>query len=231
MSNISRDKKPGKQETAVRVAADVASHAAQPALATESAGRIGQILDEAALLFRDKGFSATSMNDLARKVGVSKPALYHHFASKEELFVAVATREPLEAARRMQALAADKQLPAAERLRLLLDDAYGNIVESLAGQMMSTIAETSAQFPDIARRFRDGFIAAQQNALETILADGVAAGAFRDHAVDYMVEMTFGPPIMLSITRAMYGHLADTPPVDIEAAKRKHYQALIRILS
>jgi AcrR family transcriptional regulator len=170
------------------------------------------------------------MSDLARKVGVSKPALYHHFTSKEELFVAVATREPLEAARRMQALAADKQHPACERLRLLLDEAYGNIVESLAGQMMSTIAETSSQFPDIARRFRDGFIAAQQNALETILADGVSNGEFRQQAMDFMVEMTFGPPIMLSITRAMYGHLVDTPQIDIAAAKDKHYDALIRIL-
>jgi AcrR family transcriptional regulator len=231
MSNPSRDKKLVKQVADLSETADTMSHAAQPAPTGEGASRIDQILDEAALLFRDKGFSATSMSDLARKVGVSKPALYHHFASKEELFVAVATREPLEAARRMQALAADKQRPASERLRLLLDSAYGNIVESMAGQMMPTIAETSAQFPDIARRFRDGFIAAQQNALETILADGVAAGEFRDHAVDYMVEMTFGPPIMLSITRAMYGHLADTPKFDIAAAKRLHYQALIRMLS
>jgi AcrR family transcriptional regulator len=202
-----------------------------PELAPEVGTRVDQILDEAALLFRDKGFSATSMSDLARKVGISKPALYHHFASKEELFVAVATREPLAAARRMQALAADKQRPASERLRLLLDCAYGNIVESLAGQMMPTIAETSAQFPDIARCFRDGFIAAQQDALETILADGVAAGEFRDHSADYMVEMTFGPPIMLSITRAMYGHLPDTRPVDLAGAKRKHYAALVRMLS
>jgi hypothetical protein len=63
------------------------------------------------------------------------------------------------------------------------------------------------------------------------LWDGVTNGEFRQHATDFMVELTFGPPIMLSITRAMYGHLADTPKVDIAAAKRQHYQALIRMLS
>lgn len=197
----------------------------------EAEGRVGQILTEAARLFRDKGFSGTSMSDLARSVGVSKPALYHHFVSKEDLFVAVATREPMEAARRMNALAADDSLSAAERLRGLLDCAYDNIVCSMAGQMMPTIAETSAQFPEIARRFRDGFIASQQQALSTIIASGIANGEFREQDGAFVCELTFGPPIMLSMCRAMYGHLPDTPAMDLDETKKHHFAALMRILA
>lgn len=43
------------------------------------------ILEEAAELFKNKGFSATSMRDLAEKVGVEAASLYHHIQSKEQL--------------------------------------------------------------------------------------------------------------------------------------------------
>lgn len=42
--------------------------------------------------FADKGFSATSVNALARKAGVSIGSLYSYFPSKEDLFLTVAAR-------------------------------------------------------------------------------------------------------------------------------------------
>src|SRR5690606_2773920 len=39
----------------------------------------------AAQLFREKGFSATSMRDLAEQVGVEAASLYNHIQSKSEL--------------------------------------------------------------------------------------------------------------------------------------------------
>ena len=192
--------------------------------------RLDQIVREAALLFREKGFSGTSMSDVARLVGVSKPALYHHFASKEELFVAVATREPQAAAEQMIAVAGDPALTSPEKLRALLDLIYDNLILSVAGQMMHTIAETSAQFPDIARCFRDGFIASQQSALDRIIADGIDAGAFKPTNRGFICELTFGPPMMLSLTRSMYGHLDDSQMIDLEQAKQQHFEALMRVL-
>ena len=43
------------------------------------------ILEAAARLFRDKGYTATSMRDLAREVDLKAPSLYNHIASKEEI--------------------------------------------------------------------------------------------------------------------------------------------------
>src|SRR5207244_8842398 len=39
----------------------------------------------AAQLFRDRGFDATSVGDIARALGLTKAGLYHHFESKEAL--------------------------------------------------------------------------------------------------------------------------------------------------
>jgi AcrR family transcriptional regulator len=51
--------------------------------------RLPQILDEAAKLFREKGFQATSVRDIVRAVDMLPGSLYYHFAAKEDLLVAV----------------------------------------------------------------------------------------------------------------------------------------------
>jgi AcrR family transcriptional regulator len=40
-------------------------------------------------VFTEKGFHLTSMDDIAERAGVSKPILYQHFASKQELYLGI----------------------------------------------------------------------------------------------------------------------------------------------
>jgi AcrR family transcriptional regulator len=56
-----------------------------------------QMLDVAARLFAERGFSTVSMDEIAERVGVTKPMLYLYFGSKEGLFVSCIVRlgEPL----------------------------------------------------------------------------------------------------------------------------------------
>jgi AcrR family transcriptional regulator len=51
-----------------------------------------RILDEATQLFGAKGFSDVSMADVAKAAGVTKAALYYHFADKVDLYTTVALR-------------------------------------------------------------------------------------------------------------------------------------------
>lgn len=44
-------------------------------------------------LFADKGFEATSVEEIAAKAGVSKPLVYEHFGGKEGLYAVVVDRE------------------------------------------------------------------------------------------------------------------------------------------
>ena len=46
------------------------------------------LVDVAASLFRQKGYAATSIDDIAKKVGLTKGSLYHHFAGKEDIAAA-----------------------------------------------------------------------------------------------------------------------------------------------
>ncbi|MFC6355553.1 TetR/AcrR family transcriptional regulator [Luethyella okanaganae] len=45
----------------------------------------GSVLEIAVQLFNEHGYDATSMGQLAERLGTSKSAIYHHFTSKEEV--------------------------------------------------------------------------------------------------------------------------------------------------
>ena len=51
-----------------------------------------RILDAAEDLFAQKGYSATSLGDVADRVGIRSPSLYNHFRNKEALYEAVLER-------------------------------------------------------------------------------------------------------------------------------------------
>ena len=48
-----------------------------------------RILEAAVTLFSDRGFSAASVDDICAEAGISKGAFYHHFESKQALFLAL----------------------------------------------------------------------------------------------------------------------------------------------
>jgi len=49
-------------------------------------GRRGEILDAALAVFSEKGYEGGTMREIARRLGVTEPALYRHYAGKEALF-------------------------------------------------------------------------------------------------------------------------------------------------
>src|SRR5512140_612808 len=46
-------------------------------------------MDSAILLFTNRGYSATSVREIVEMAGVTKPALYYHFESKEGIYLAI----------------------------------------------------------------------------------------------------------------------------------------------
>ena len=60
-----------------------------PSQADRRAATVAVILIQARRLFAARGFEATSIDDIAEAAGVAKGAVYHHFNSKEALFLRV----------------------------------------------------------------------------------------------------------------------------------------------
>ena len=63
--------------------------------------RRSAILDAALTAFSQKGYHATSLDDIAREAGVSKALIYEHFASKQELHADLIARNARELTQRV----------------------------------------------------------------------------------------------------------------------------------
>ncbi|GGT62354.1 TetR/AcrR family transcriptional regulator [Streptomyces purpureus] len=63
------------------------------------------LLREGRRLFSDRGYAAVSLAEIVLAAGVTKGALYHHFAGKPELFHAVLEEVQQEVGRRVAAVA------------------------------------------------------------------------------------------------------------------------------
>jgi AcrR family transcriptional regulator len=93
----------------------------RPRAATESPRRKGErtaerILDAAEKLFASRGYSGTTLRDVASAVGLRTPSLYNHFESKDALYEAVLARGISPVLRALVEAAESRQAHDAERL-------------------------------------------------------------------------------------------------------------------
>ncbi|MFR9728462.1 TetR/AcrR family transcriptional regulator [Saccharopolyspora sp. MS10] len=96
-------------------------------------GRPGYDLESllviAVKLFNERGYDGTSMEDLSRKLGISKSAIYHHVPSKEELLRLAADR------------ALDELLAAADAARALPEPALARLEHLVRGSVLVLIEQ------------------------------------------------------------------------------------------
>ncbi len=136
-----------------------------------------QILLQAAKLFAEKGYAASSLNELAAAMNYSKGAIYNYFASKQDIYDAIIIFT-LTGLYEASAAAIDPKTPPAVQLRAFmvahaqfLADNYDSFVTMLVS--FSGMANT--ELKDDALKLRD----AHERLLRGIIAAGIADGTFR----------------------------------------------------
>jgi AcrR family transcriptional regulator len=85
------------------------------------------ILTAAADLFRERGYRAATLEELARRVGIAKPTLYGYFRSKEELLAAIFHRAMSMFERDLKAIRTSGDRPVAQ-LRALIRFHVGAVI-------------------------------------------------------------------------------------------------------
>ena len=139
------------------------------------AAKRDRILAAAVSLFYARGFTATTLDDVAAELGVTKPALYAHFRSKTELLAA--TCEPtiamsLDAARR----GVESPGSCTDRLRFLAVAFTQVIIERQANIAVFFREEKHLEPADAATI--DALRKKFDRVLSGLLDEGVVAGEF-----------------------------------------------------
>ncbi|BDR52941.1 TetR family transcriptional regulator [Bombiscardovia nodaiensis] len=159
---------------------------------------VQKILDVATGLFMRQGYDDTSMQDIINHLGgLSKGAVYHHFASKEELFDAVVNRmfaitTPQKAShwKFLEDTAASQQADPDHRARDQASDMTGlEIMQAehdpaLVSAQLNAIAPITASFnpernPKLIGMQFSGLMDSAKHVISAILAKGNADGSLK----------------------------------------------------
>lgn len=175
-------------------------------LADSVPGRRGEILDAALAVFAERGYDSGSMREVAALVGVSEPALYRHFSSKEEMFLAlleaVATKLRGEAFALMDAAHA-----ATLRDQLLLAFADRRQALARSAPLLRTVMVAAVHNPVFLDRYREALLipmrdhltlTAERLDLEFALLDGARDRDARVRALMALFVGTFVSGVVLA---------------------------------
>ena len=137
--------------------------------------RRAEIRHAALRAFRDKGYHATTLDDIAEHVGVRKTALYHYFPDKEAILYECHL-ESLAEVRRLMAIASKRAESAAERLALVIREHVRVMIEILEGSPLAfEVTALSPERQDEVIQARDKY----ERGLRKIIDNGVKSGEFR----------------------------------------------------
>lgn len=135
------------------------------------------ILDEAAALFAHQGIAGTTVREIADAVGILSGSLYHHFASKDEIAVAIMTRYLADLLGRYRKIVAHTADPSQRLERLIAVSFEVATSHPHETEMYQSSLQRLLDGPD-GQAVRSAATEIQSTWLDTIRA-GVAAGELR----------------------------------------------------
>lgn len=138
-------------------------------MAESSQNRKDQIFETAALLFREKGYAATSVRDIAQVLGIEASSLYSHIKSKEEILEQICF---LMASKFLDAIdeVNDIYFNAEEKLRMAIRNHVFIITENMDKAAVFLHEWRSLSEPRLSdfKKLRDAY----ENEFRVILQDG-----------------------------------------------------------
>ena len=171
---------------------------AQPRYQRRKEDRPQEITEAAFAAFAEKGFTATKVEDVARRAGVSKGLLYLYFKTKEELFKAVIRSVVTPRVDELTRNLDSSELSAEAFIRGPLLAFMQRLPGSPASVVIRLMISEAPNHPDLVDYYWDNVASRGLAALRRLLERGVENGEFRRTAVNELPQL-FVAPVMMSI--------------------------------
>ena len=159
--------------------------------------RRAALLEAALEVFAELGFERATLHDVAERAGVTKGAVYHYFASKDELFLELVRGRlrDLVMASDARIAAADPAASRATLLREVLEQTWETLHQPHMAEFNRLILTELPKFPEVGRTFFDEVVAPGRRAMRRIWErEAIAPGddARIDALVAAIPSMLFG---------------------------------------
>jgi AcrR family transcriptional regulator len=175
------------------------------------------LLESAAACFLESGFAATSLDAVAKRARVTKGAIYHHFASKRDLFLAVMERQE-----EMNARTVDEAAIAAPDPWSAIVAAFDAFLGTIADPVYQRLCFVEGP---AALGFEDWWAWGERTEIDLIRRqlDRVAeAGALRIEDRDMLARVLFG-----AVTA---GVLAMARAVDLDGERQRFRTVMLQVM-
>lgn len=156
------------------------------------------IASKARKLFEQKGYAATTMEDIRNETGISKGSIYYHFKSKEDLFLYI-LMESSEQWKRMWEEISAPLLTSTEKLYRLAEH-YVSDMQTPLIQAAMEFASSEIADPVIHVQLMQWF-KSEHIVFRQLLEEGMKNGEFIETSIDDLTSIVYGLYNGLSMTQ------------------------------
>jgi AcrR family transcriptional regulator len=189
--------------------------------------RPGEILAAALALFSKKGFSATRMDEVAARAGVSKGVIYLYFPDKTALLKALVKQATGGQITQVAQLADNLDGPVAPLLRQLIQQMAWRVESTELPSIIKLVIAESRAHPEIGKFYLKNVIGAALPILERLIRRGIAAGEFREVDARLAAKCLMGPMLLSAIWRSVFAPLG-AEAIDTKALAGLHADLFLK---
>jgi AcrR family transcriptional regulator len=201
--------------------------AGQPKFRRRPADRPAEILSAALEVFAERGFQAARLEEVARRAGVSKGALYLYFETKADLFRAVVTTAISPNLEHVKALAS-ATVPFEQAARMGVGMLARTVVTDrrITGVVKLVIAE-SRNHPELATIWHETVVEPGVRLLSGLIAAAQARGEVRAGDPRLFAFGLMGPMVLSMVWRETFEPVG-APALDVVALAEQHLDTVLR---
>jgi AcrR family transcriptional regulator len=200
--------------------------AGAPKFRRRKADRPAEIVSAALAVFAEKGFAAAKLDEIARRAGVSKGALYLYFETKEDLFRAVVGQAIAPNISVVKTMVAAHPGPLSDLVRGVTSHVAQVVQTQPLGGVLKMVVGEAGNFPEIARVWHDELVAQALGAMSGAIAAAQARGEVKpgDPRI-YGLQLI--APLLVSVLWRETFEPVGAPAFDIPAVMAQHVETLL----
>lgn len=183
-----------------------------PRFARRPGARRDELADAALALFGERGFRSTTLDDVAKRAGVSKGTVYLYFDSKDALFRGMVERKIVALIEAGEALVREHRGSAARLLGQLIERMCATFAREEMVRLTFLVEREMIHFPEVSRFFGERVVQRYRRLLRSVVELGVSRGEFRREAIRLVPLMVPSLVINLNQKRLLLGEQASDVP-------------------